>query len=235
MQYQRYIYWLEENDFLSIRDNLIEKNISLLEAKKAVCIPLAKNVEVGFVPPHAWERYELCKRQMSWYQISAHAGRTLLVSSFPLDEFGILPEAIVKESKFRPPYLPDDAEKKRMRYRPGYEKVKPPQWEDIETEDPAQLDRWLKIMGVRGVTFQQVFDTHCANHANFIDPVYFITDKEEVIPYSIAKTSHICSACLEFYNIVGSEFRRKFVVPCPGAVLFAGLPVNRHMEVVTVK
>jgi hypothetical protein len=32
-------------------------------------------------------------------------------------------------------------------------------------------------------------------------------------------------------NIIGGSFRKKLVVPCPGAVLFAGLITNRYYEV----
>ena len=234
MAYQKYVCWLEESEFLSLRDALRVKDIEMYEAKKAVCVPLARGVEIGFVPPDAWQRYELCKRQMSWYQVSSRAGQTLVVSSFELDEYGLRPEAIIKQGKFRPPSLPDEDEKKSMRNLQGYQRAKPKEWENIEAQDPALLDRWLKIMGVRGISYKEIFITHCANHANFIEPVYFINNEKGIIPYSIAKTSYICSACLEFYNIIGSDFKKKMVVPCPGAVLFAGLTVNRYLEVTTV-
>ena len=32
--------------------------------------------------------------------------------------------------------------------------------------------------------------------------------------------------------IIGSQFKKKLVVPCPGAVLFAGMAPNRYYEVV---
>jgi hypothetical protein len=130
--------------------------------------------------------------------------------------------------------LPDEGEKKSMRNLEGYRQAKPKEWENIVAQDPALLDRWLKIMGVRGISYKEVFVTHCANHANFIEPVYYINNEQGIIPYSIAKTSYICSACLEFYNIIGSEFNKKMVVPCPGAVLFAGLTVNRYLEVSSI-
>ena len=235
IQYEKYVYWLKEDDFIELKNMLSEKGITLREAKKAVCVPLAKNVKIGFVPTDAWQKYKLCKRQLSWYRASSRAGQILLVSSFEIDEYGLHPEAIIRQSKFRPSSLPDEDEKKRMRNLPDYQQAKPPEWENIHEEDPALHDRWLKIMGVRGVSYEEIFITHCANHANFIDPVYFITNKKGIIPYSIDKTSHICSACLEFYNIIGAEFTKKLVVPCPGAVLFAGLPVNRYFEVITNK
>jgi hypothetical protein len=51
------------------------------------------------------------------------------------------------------------------------------------------------------------------------------------VPYSIDKTSQICSACLEYFNIIGANFSKKYLVPCPGAVLFCGMAANRYYEV----
>lgn len=232
--YQKYVYWLEHRDFLALKSILDQKGIAMTEAKKAVCVPLARSVQMGFVAPDAWQKYELCKRQLSWYRSSSHAGQALVVSSFELDEDGLRPEAVIKQSRFRTSSLPGREEKLRMIESPKYQQAKPREWENIASEDPDLHDKWLKIMGVRGVSYEEVFISHCANHANFIEPVYFINNNEGIVPYSIAKTSHICSACLELYNIIGSDFRKKMVVPCPGAVLFAGLPVNRYLEVTTI-
>lgn len=231
IQYEKYVYWLKESDFIEIKNMLSEKGITLREAKKAVCGPLTKRTEIGFVPTDAWQKYELCKRQLSWYRASPFAGQTLVVSSFEIDEYGLRPETIIRQSKFRPPSLPDDDEKKRMRNLPEYQQAKPPEWESISAEDPALS--LLKEMGIKFTSCQELFITHCANHANFIKPVYFITEDNSPVPYSIDKTSYVCSCCLEFYNIIGAEFTKKLVVPCPGAVLFAGMAPNRHYQVVS--
>ena len=235
MSYQKYVYWLEESGFSSLKEDLVEKGINMTEAKKAICVPLARNVKIGFVAPDAWRGYKLCKRQMSWYRVSPFFGQICVVSSFELEEYGFTPEVTLSPSKFYPPALPNEDEKKRMRQLPSYLQAKPPEWENIETENPALLHKWLKIIGLRGITYQELFVTHCANHANFIEPVYYVTDENGIIPYSIDKTPYICSACLEFYNIIGSKFYKKMVVPCPGAVLFAGLPVNTYVEVLSMK
>ena len=233
--YEKYVYWLEHRDFLSLRSILDQKGSAITEAKKAVCVPLSKNVQIGFVAPDAWQKYELCKRQLSWYRGSSHAGQFLVVSSFELDDHGLTPEAVIKQSRFRASSLPGREEKLQMIESSKYQQAKPSEWENIASEDPDLHDKWLKIMGVRGVSYEEVFISHCANHANFIEPVYFKNNQDGMVPYSIAKTSYICSACLELYNIIGSDFRKKMVVPCPGAVLFAGLSVNRYFEVTTIK
>ncbi len=234
MMYQKYTYWLKENEFLSFRDTLEKDSISMYEAGKAVCRPLAKNVRIGFVPPDAWRKTDLCKRPLSWYWISPYAGRYLVISSDDLGEYGLKLNTILRATKFRPKILPDNQEKQRMTLRESYLRTRPDEWEDLASEDPSKQERWMKVMGIRGRRYEDLFLTHCANHANFIEPVYFVEEGAEKIPYSIAKTQYICSACLEFFNVIGGEFQKKLVVPCPGAVIFAGLSVNKYIEVSTV-
>jgi hypothetical protein len=50
-------------------------------------------------------------------------------------------------------------------------------------------------------------------------------------PYSIADSIHVCSSCLEFFNILGSQWPVKYVVPCIGAVQFARLSMDHYFEV----
>lgn len=132
---------------------------------------------------------------------------------------------------FSLPKLPDREERLKLIEQESYQKAKPPEWENIDAEGPELHHQWLKMMGLRGVSYEELFITHCANHANFIEPIYFIVEENGPVPYSIDKTSHICSACLDFFNIIGTPFRKKIVVPCPGAVLFAGMAANRYYEV----
>ena len=112
--YQKYVYWLEHRDFLSLKSILDQKGSAITEAKKAVCVPLARNVQIGFVAPDAWRKYELCKRQLSWYGSSSHAGQVLVVSSSELDDDGLTPEAVIKQSRFRASSLPGLEEKLQM-------------------------------------------------------------------------------------------------------------------------
>jgi hypothetical protein len=230
-RYQKFSYWLTETDFHSLKENLSPKGINLFASRRAVCVPLSKEVEIGFVPPDAWGKYPFCRRPLSWYKASPLAGRILVVSSFDLDEYHFSPETVIQESDFKPPKLPDREGKLKLIEQESYQKAKPVEWENIDAEGPELHNQWLKMMGLRGVSYEELFITHCANHANFIEPTYFIIEKNEPVPYSIDKTSHICSACLEFFNIIGTRFKKKMVVPCPGAVLFAGMAANRYYEV----
>jgi hypothetical protein len=230
-QYQKFTYWLTETDFNFLKENLSPKGIDFFASKRAVCVPLSKEVEIGFVPSDAWGKYPFCRRPLSWYKASPFVGRILVVSSFDLKEYHFPPETIIRESDIQPSNLPDREGKIKLIEQESYQKSKPPEWENIDAEGPELHNQWLRMMGLREVSYEELFITHCANHANFIEPTYFIIEENEPVPYSIDKTSHICSACLEFFNIIGTQFRKKMVVPCPGAVLFAGMAANRYYEV----
>ncbi len=232
-QYQKFTYWLTETDFNFLKENLSPKGIDFFASKRAVCVPLSKEVEIGFVPSDAWGKYPFCRRPLSWYKASPFVGRILVVSSFDLKEYHFPPETIIRESDIQPSNLPDREGKIKLIEQESYQKSKPPEWENIDAEGPELHNQWLRMMGLREVSYEELFITRCANHANFIEPTYFIIEENEPVPYSIDKTSHICSACLEFFNIIGTQFRKKMVVPCPGAVLFAGMAANRYYEVIS--
>jgi hypothetical protein len=229
--YQKFVYWLEDPIFADVKAKIEARGISVTETKKAVCIPLSKPVEAGYVLPETWGRFELCKRQLSWYRSSVYYGKILLVSSVDLKDFEMRPEVMMRQSVFKPSSLPSTEEKARLIERLSYQNARPDEWNNIESQEVKEKERWLKVMGLRGVKFEELFVSHSANHANFIEPVYFVLEGDERVPYSIGKTSHVCSACMEWYNIIGGSFRKKLVVPCPGAVLFAGLVTNRYYEV----
>ena len=230
-EYKKYTYWLRENEFHDLENRWKKKELKLVEAKNAACDPLSKEVEIGFVPLEAWGKNPFCKRPSSWYKASPFAGKILVVSSFDLQEDQFVPETVIRECQFQPSKLPNREEKLRLVDQYLYQQSKPAEWEDIDAEGPELHNQWLRAIGLRGVSYEELFITHRANHANFIEPVYFILEESGPVPYSIDKTSHICSACLEFFNIIGNPFRKKMVVPCPGAVLFAGMAANRYYEV----
>jgi hypothetical protein len=230
-EYKKYTYWLQGKEFCDLGDLWEKKGLKLVEARNAACDPLSKGVEIGFVPLEAWGRNPFCKRPSSWYKASPFASKILVVSSFDLQEYHFSFETIIRECRFRPPKLPNREEKLRLINQRRYQQLKPTEWEEIEAEGPELHNEWLRAIGLRGVSFEELFITHRANHANFIEPVYFIVEENEPVPYSIDKTSYICSACLEFFNIIGANFRKKYVLPCPGAVLYAGMITNRYYEV----
>mgnify|MGYP000047008739 CR=1 FL=1 len=60
---------------------------------------------------------------------------------------------------------------------------------------------------------------------------FFIRDEENIIPYSIDRSAHLCSCCVELFQVLGDEFERKLVAPCPGATIFARLKPDRYLLV----
>jgi hypothetical protein len=228
----KYVYWLPEEEFARLQGRLRRRGVEPRLAKKAVCVPLAPDLEVGYVPAGSWASYGLCRRQLSWHAHSPYAGLVLVVSSGPLE--GLRPTTVVgPRRRFRPPRLPNRREKLALIARPSYRRRRPQVWEDIASEDPERQERWMRVMGIRGASFAELFITHRANHANFIEPAFCVEEEGLRVPYSLGRTVEVCSACLEYYGIIGGGHRRKLVVPCPGAVIFAGLAVNRFYQVVS--
>jgi len=236
--YTKFTYWLDKQAFLFLQNKFSDMGISLHETRKAACLPLSSKIALGFVPPEAWSNFELCKRQLSWYGESRFAGKYLLVSGTDINEYGVdfKPSTIISKVKFKPMALPgSDHEKiKAMVDRKSFSLSCPSAFKDIESMDNWKQSRWLRIMGIGNVAFKDLFTFQCANHANFIEPVYFIESEEGPVPYSIGTTKQVCSACLEFFNIIGANFKNKLVVPCPGAVMFAGMSVNTYYDVQTI-
>lgn len=235
--YTKYTYWMQENTFHQVKQSLEDRQITLKEASKTVCIPLSPKISFGYVPPEAWTRFELCRRQLFWYRESKFAGQFLLIADHPLADFGfnLTPETIIQKTGFKPPSLPgrDRTAIQKLAESPAFQSQCPQEFIDISAMDKDQQARWLKIMGIRGITYADLLVDHCANHANFISPQYFVKEKNKTIPYSIGKTKKMCSACLEFFNIIGDAYHKKHIVPCPGAALFAGMAVNKYYQVQT--
>ena len=114
----------------------------------------------------------------------------------------------------------------------NYQDRRPPEW---DKPDPLERDfyqRWFQRIRMREpFDFDKILNTHSGNHANFIDPRFFVALNGRTVPYSIADSLHVCSSCLEFFNILGDQWPVKYVVPCIGAVQFAHLSKDQYFEV----
>jgi hypothetical protein len=231
--YCKYAYWVDQRKVGALKAALKGADRSVIESTKAVCVPLSRRIEIGIVSPATWKNVDLCKRPLSWYWVSKRAGQFLIISSSELTEFGLSLQIVLRPITFRPPRLPNEEEKADLISRPSYTQATPRDWNHFDAQELARQETWMRNIGIRGKRFETLFLTHCANHANFIEPEYFVQHNNSKVPYSIGKTKEICSACLEFFNVLGEAHPVKYVVPCPGAVIYAGLPVNRYIEVET--
>jgi len=224
--YRKYCYWVDSQGFSTVRKHLESKHIELPEETRIPCRVLRPSMEIGYIAPLAWEGF--CKRKTSWYLSSEKLGKFLFVSNGPLTLSGLEKPILIVNSDFRPKRLPTSSEMSELARSRSFQKAMPPSWDKPHVLEKAFYQRWLKRFD-----YDKLLLSHAANHANFIDPKFFNALNGSKIPYSIAKSTHVCSSCLEFFNILGGQWAVKYVVPCIGAVQFAKLPMDDYLEVVT--
>jgi len=247
--YLRYTYALDDRELERLRRELSARSQPLVEVGKTPCKVLNPQMLIGYATPDSWNQGS-CRRRGSWYRRSEKAGKYLVGSAFRLE--GFPGGTVISETNFSPPRLPSREEQLELIQSEVYQSEKPADWENVESSEvmelfkdfksmgtreiPALLKR-LKPLGLRGlakatVLFREIFVTNCANHANFLDPRYFVEENGEKIPYSISdNTLFICSACAEYFDLVGSGFRTKLVVPCLGSAIYGIMKVNRYYRV----
>ena len=228
--YKKFCYWVDPPELMEVRASLGQKGIQLTEEIHIPCRVLRVSKEIGYVTPQAWSGF--CKRRTSWYWNSEKSEKDLLVTRSPLDFAGLEKPIVVSETGFHPVRFPSSRDLSELVTSPEYQNRKPQAWEKVDPDEKMTYQKWLDRLGHTGsFAFEEIFLTHSANHANFLSPRFFVTVNDQVAPYSISDTLHVCSSCAEFFNILGEPFSVKYVVPCPGAVLFARLPMNRYFKV----
>jgi len=227
--YIKHIYWLTKDEEERLRDELAARDIKLKSAKGIVCTPLDEINKITSVAPDVWD--DTCKRQGSWYRASEKNGLYLIISSFELEDYEDQKAAVITESDFVPPRLATEDDKGALVSDTQLKKRLPEDW-----LHPADLEkriylRWAKRLGSDVENYDFLYLSHTANHANFIKPQFFIQDSEEIVPYSIDKSAHLCSCCVELFGVLGGEYKKKLVAPCPGATIFARLEPDRYFLV----
>jgi len=214
----------------NLRKHLEEKEIELAEETRIPCRVLRTSKEVGYVAPQAWEGF--CKRRTSWYLSSEKAGKLLVVSNQPLNLSGLGNPILIMNSDFKPDRLPTSSETTELAQSVSFQRKKPRIWDKPHPLEKDFYQRWFeRYQAGEPFDFSQIFLGHSANHANFIEPKFFITVNGSRAPYSIADSIHICSSCLEFFNILGDQWLVKYIVPCIGAVQFAHLSRDQYLRV----
>ena len=230
MKYQKFYNWVDPHEFRLVRDNLEKTGTPLVEEARIPCRVLSSSIEISFVAPPAWNGF--CKRRTSWYGNSAKAKKFLIVSNKPLDLPNSENWSTITQSNFRPDRLPTPEEISQLIRSPKYQKMKPSAWDNPDPIEKDIYQRWFERHRVNEpFNFEKILMIHSANHANFLLPKCFIVEGAKKVPYSISDTTHVCSSCLEFFNILGSQWSVKYVVPCIGAVQFAHLPMNRYFKI----
>ncbi len=227
--YKKHIYWLTREEQLALENHLKGRNIKLKQAKGIVCTPLDRINKIASVAPEVWNGS--CDRQGSWYRTSDKNGLYLIISAFDLNGFEARKAAVITESDMvlqKPASL---AEKERLLEDSKFRKRMPSRWEQVDAKEERIAMRWAKRLGSSSNDYHQLYTTQTANHANFITPAFFIETADGMMPYSIDRSAHLCSCCVELFQVLGDEFKQKLVVPCPGAVIFARLKPDRYLLV----
>jgi hypothetical protein len=174
---------------------------------------------------------ETCTRQGSWYRQSNENGLYLIVSSFELEEHGDQKAATITATDFRPPRTASEEEKREMIRDPAFLEQVPEAWSKISSTEKRIYLRWARRLGSDVEDYDFLFLSHSANHANFIHPRFFVQENGATIPYSIDRSAHVCSCCIELFQILGARFQKKLVIPCPGAAIFARLKPDQYLLV----
>jgi hypothetical protein len=232
---RKYAYFLGSEELPGVEVDLKARAVKIYRARRMVCELLHPQREAGIALPEVWNKN--CRRQGSWYRSSSHKGEILVVTSFPLEgRRGVK----IAPSDFQLCQRPNLEEVRMLAQSPAYLKVKPVEWETIDGFDREQFRLFRQGLLKLGLAtpeeseeaFDSVFPGHCANHANFIEPGFYLEREGKKIPYSLGSTLRVCSACVELFDLLGDQFDEKLVVLCPGAVVSAGLPPDRYFSVI---
>lgn len=232
MRYKKYYLWVDSQRFRRFREGLEKKRILLVEETRIPCRVLRPSLDTGVVFPSAWDGS--CKRRTSWYPHSEKTGEYLIVSS----SLQSIPDSetptVIMDSDFSLDRLPTFEEIASLVESEEFRKRKPLEWDRPDASEKDFYQRWFeRYNSNEPFEFGKILLSHSANHANFLDPRYFVITNGGKAPYSVADSLHICSSCLEFFNILGSQWPVKYVAPCIGAVLFAHLPMDQYFKVET--
>jgi hypothetical protein len=229
-EYRKFCYWVDLAGMNAVREHFRTKEIELPDEARIPCRVLRPSLEAAFLAPPAWDGF--CKRRTSWYRKSPKARNFLVVSNSRLLLPVLEDPIVIAESDFRPDRFPSPEEMSQLIRSGEYQRRKPREWDKPESSEREFYQRWFERKhGGEPFDFEKMLISHSANHANFIDPVYFVSLNGNKVPYSLGDSFHVCSSCLEFFNILGDPWPLKYVVPCIGAVQFARLPADRYFEV----
>jgi len=225
--YRKFAYWLKESQVGNLEKITADMGVKLRQAKGVMCTPLDPINKISLVAPSVWD--ETCKRPGSWYRASDKNGLYLVVSSFELAQFEENLTSIITETDFVPESLATRNDKLSLVADPDYLALAPRQWSEVEDTEKRIYLRWAKRLGSEIEDYELLFLTQSANHANFISPRLFTNSDGGLIPYSIDRSAHLCSCCLELFQVIGEQHSQKLVAPCPGATIFARLRRDRYL------
>ncbi len=228
-EYRKFVYWLSEGEESRLRQELEQRRITLRSARAVVCTPLDEINRIASVAPDVWSA--TCARQGSWYRASNKKGLHLIVSSFELGDYQRRLAATITRSDFVPPRYATLSEKEAFLKNDEFLSEIPPRWSRADDLEKRTYLRWARRLGSAETDYDSLHLSHTANHANFMRPQFFIKRNRHRVPYSIDRSAHLCSCCLELFLVIGEQYPTKLVAPCPGATIFARLRPDQYLLV----
>lgn len=225
---RRFFYWLAPEEFKPLLAALRRRRLRPTPIHGVPCKALNPLVELGVVEPPTWDK--VCRRQGSWYRESHRAGQFLVVSAAPLPECLDRLSGVIEPCDFEPPREADDETIEDLLSAEAYRRREPAEWPQIAQREKPYWRNLLERLG-SDAEIDELLRVHSANHANFVAPRLFVREGDFVAPYSVARTDRICSACVELFNLLGERYPVKYVMPCPGFVLYAKGARDRYLRV----
>jgi hypothetical protein len=223
----KYCYWLDDSALGKIKKEMEKEGTTLVRAEKNPCEALRG--PIGYAEPQTWNI--ICKHDAApWYHASNHAGKNLVVASFPLDEtYDPLLETTIEQSTFEPIDFPPEEELSQLAQDPTYRSRKREGWGGFPKEMGDAIVKGLgKMSGKPLDTFEDLLCIWDAVHSNFIIPQYRSGKEFMKAPYSIADSIHIGTCCVELFNLLDSQEDALLVRPCIGSVIVKVLEKDRY-------
>ena len=230
----KYCYWLDDEGLSQLKKQMEEKGTVMVQAEKNPCEVLKG--EIGYAQPHTWD--VICKHDASpWYRASKHAGKHLIVSSFPLpDKYRPFLETTIEHTSFEPGEFPAKEDLRKLAKDETYLSLMLDGWGEFPEEMGDAIVTGLgKMAGKPFGTFEDLLTTWDAVHSNFVNPKYRAGKDCMNAPYSISDSIHIGTCCVELFNLLDAKEDAMLVRPCIGSVIVKVLENDRYYLVRVVK
>ena len=172
----KYCYWISSATLSNLQQQMLKKGVPMAGAVQNPCEALIG--EIGYAEPDVWN--VICKHDAApWYHQSKFKGKALVCSSFSLSsEYEKNLETTITPVPFEPLCVLGEEEKKLLINKPAFQKRKPSGWDNFPLEMGEQITQGLaKITGRNADSWELLFQTWTAVHANFVSPQFRAEEK----------------------------------------------------------
>jgi hypothetical protein len=228
--FRRFFYWLSEAEFFRLKNSSGKERPRPMPIISLPCKIIHPMVAFAYLAPEEWNR--VCRRQGSWYRSSSKNGHYLILSRKSVPGLIHRLSGVIMTSSFKPSRWADKKDINQLKAQMSYIRSEPQAWRKILKEEKRH---WQNLLSRFNVTkdLESLIDAHSANHANFIKPLFYIKEDGRTVPYSIERSVYVCSSCVEMFNILGERFEKKYIMPCPGCVVYAQQEANQFLKVIS--